>query len=262
MSRRLLNSARPLGNSPKSVVESCCAGAILVQDAGISANAEKSQIGHVLADAYLGLTLRRRRAMRPAFVGGRFLNWLPLLAVAALFAANLYMAGQIDSLQKRVASLTSAERSKVEAPVGRQIADFRAVDHGGVPRSITFSDSPDTRTLLFIFSPQCSVCEKTWPQWSTLREKLAALAVRTIFIDQSGTASTDYLQRFRLESRDVLTYLPSRTAALLQVGATPQIIMMHPSGTVEGVWTGALTQTELDELVRSAGGSPSPPTSE
>ena len=124
------------------------------------------------------------------------------------------------------------------------------------------SESPATRTLLFIFSPQCSVCEKTWPQWSTLREKIAPLAVRTIFIDQSGTASTDYLQRFRLESRDVLTYLPSRTAALLQVGATPRIIMMHPNGTVERVWTGALTQTELDELVRSAGGSPSQPISD
>ncbi|MEX1129069.1 MAG: hypothetical protein WEB50_10925 [Vicinamibacterales bacterium] len=129
-----------------------------------------------------------------------------------------------------------------------------AITHAGVPRAIEFSDLVDAgqkKTVLFVFSPQCGVCERTWPQWTLILERLKGTNIRRLFVDQSGTASGEYLERFGLVSEDVFTYLPPKTAALLQLGATPQIIVTSGAGEVLKVWTGALTPTGFDEVLAS-----------
>jgi hypothetical protein len=172
----------------------------------------------------------------------------------ALMSTTGVLAVRLRQLRARVATLVAAEHARVESPVGTAIPAFTAYALDGTPLPVVFDRTAEReRTLFFVYSPECRVCDVNWPQWNRVRTAAKSAGARQLFIDLWATSSAPYLARYEITSTQVITHVPAAVAARLRLSVTPQLILTNQKGEVTAVWTGALTELDVQEVIRQLG---------
>jgi hypothetical protein len=173
------------------------------------------------------------------------------VALVALMATTGLLANRVSQLRGRVATLVAAERAQAELPLGTSIPTFTAYALDGTQIPVVFNGTAGPEmTLLFVYSPECHICDTTWPQWNHVREAASQSATRQVFLDLTGTSNAAYLQRWGLTSSQIITHISPLVALRARISVTPQLILTNRRGEVTGVWTGALGQANLAEVLR------------
>jgi hypothetical protein len=105
-------------------------------------------------------------------------------------------------------------------------------------------------TLFFVYSPECPICDTTWPQWNQVRQAADTSTTRQVFVDLTGTTTAPYLNRWALSSSQIITHVSPVATLRLRISVTPQLILANEKGEVAAVWTGRLKEAQLDEWTR------------
>lgn len=176
------------------------------------------------------------------------------VALVALMSTTGLLAVRLWQVRARVAMLMAAEHARVESVVGTAIPTFTAYTLDGTRFPVVFERTTKAqRTLFFVYSPECRVCDVNWPQWNRVRTAAASAGTRQLFIDLTATSTDPYLTRNGIASTHVITHVPAAVAGRLRLTVTPQLILTNQRGEVTAVWTGVLTELDVSDVIRRLG---------
>ena len=158
-------------------------------------------------------------------------------------AANVYLLRQNRTLQ------ATREGRAEEVPVGKVVADINGVDMADKPVSLTLSQRK--ATVLMIYSPTCPFCRRNWPTWTTLIDKQQNNPdVDIAVIDMTATATPEFITREHVGRAHIIHKLDPRDAIALNLNFVPQTIVIGSDSRVKGVWTGVLSQENIQQIAR------------
>lgn len=163
-------------------------------------------------------------------------DYLLLVLLTASLTGNVYLGVRL-----RQSNVRPAAPSETVA-VGTAVPSFDAFDTQGTKQTIRLS-ADRRRTVLFVYSPTCPWCKRTWP----LFDEIARMRPdRFRFITLSLGASVVYrgsnVSGYASPSRSVVT--------ALRLATVPKTILVGSDGRVEKEWVGAYTgriKAEVEE---------------
>ena len=161
---------------------------------------------------------------------------LPLLVLSA--GVNVLQAQRIRSLM----DATKAPASSV----GKSIDSISGFALGGEAR--TLSLRAPIPTLVYYFSPTCTWCERNWMNVAALRD--GARGRFRVILVSSSRALREYVLSHQLDL-EVIEGIGDNTRTSLGLVATPQTVVVAPTGLVTHDWRGAYTprmERQIEEL--------------
>ncbi len=131
---------------------------------------------------------------------------------------------------------------------GDRLPSLAALRLDGSETTLSFSPNR-AETLLLVFTTTCPVCEKNAEAWISLYERFhKEFKILGVAVDDVEAAA-EYSARLGLPYP---VLVPSDVASFpkdYRVPAVPTTIRLDRGGRVEDVWTGLLTDAQIDDLV-------------
>lgn len=123
---------------------------------------------------------------------------------------------------------------------GQQVATLAADTLSGQRRVVDYGSRP--KTVLFVFSPQCSACERTAPYWRKVVEASFRNQYQVFGVSLGdATRSNSFLDSNGLKLETLFDIDPE-TRAAYKFTLTPLTIVVDSNGRVEKIWPGAFSQ--------------------
>lgn len=157
----------------------------------------------------------------------------------ALAVSCFALVRQNRSLRERLRLDSSVQR-------GERFAAISGHKPGGGAFSWRFAMT-GRPTLVLVFSPTCGYCLKNSQSWRALVAESRRTNVALLGVDLMNRLPPRYLSEIGIAGATVLVP-DAETVVAYSFGLTPQTILISPSGTVEGAWTGALTRGEVRQI--------------
>ncbi|MFY9622455.1 MAG: redoxin domain-containing protein [Pyrinomonadaceae bacterium] len=127
---------------------------------------------------------------------------------------------------------------KLTSLAAKSLSDQRqVVDYGSRPK-----------TVLFVFSPQCTACERTVPHWRKIIEASVRNQYQVFGVslgDAVGSSSFLASNGLKLET---LIDIDAETRAAYKLSLSPLTIVIDNTGKVEKVWPGAFNRQSKQEV--------------
>jgi hypothetical protein len=169
-------------------------------------------------------------------------------AVRALLSDHLLLVLLTASLLGNV-YLGVRLRQSIEGPappetavVGTAVPTFEALDTQGTKQTIRLS-ADRRRTVLFVYSPTCLWCKRTWPLFGEIaRMRPNRFRFLTLSLGPSVVYRDSNVSAYASPSRSVV--------AALRLATVPKTILVGSDGRVEKEWVGAYTgriKAEVEE---------------
>lgn len=184
--------------------------------------------------------------------------WSRVLLVALLAALAVEVVVLAAKSRRQRQMIQELVRTEAEGPRGLAAGDALPAaslslrSHQGSEAILLFAEGEPLR-LLYVFNTRCPVCRDTLPSWrslaSVLEERAEVVAVTSdpVADVEAYVRSNDLgAPAFRIEG-------PHYSAAL-GVAFVPHTILVSPTGTVLGVWPGALDRAQEGRVQSLAGG--------
>lgn len=179
-------------------------------------------------------------------------HWVALVVVlTAVGAIELYIWQSRRPAGHEPGMAVSAERkSPPQLEPGDRVPSFEAENlRGGVMR---VEYPADGRTFVVFLSPTCSICKKTLPQWERLAREVEGRAqVYSVMVGGEYESDQIFLTSHQ-PSFPLLRMRDPETRRRYKPARVPQTILVGPEGWVEEVIIGALSDSQVDELVLRA----------
>lgn len=106
-------------------------------------------------------------------------------------------------------------------------------------------------TLLFVFSPSCSVCDLNWRYWTEILRTVNRQSVRVVLADTGSPLTAAYTQGHGITAFPVLAQVDPNDVIEYAMSLTPQTILVSGNGIVERVWIGVLGDKGVGAVKRS-----------
>ena len=132
-------------------------------------------------------------------------------------------------------------------PVGIHLPAFKGVDRNGKPVVIDPKNA-GTATVLFVFSPTCSICARNWRNWNSVLESQGKLGWRPIFVNVGNHTTVDFQNSHGLEHYMIVEEVAKDTALSYRLFHTPETIVLSRSGEVMYVQDGELSPSAITSL--------------
>lgn len=164
-----------------------------------------------------------------------------ILLVLAL-AMNVFLGMQIHSIKK---TLAHADDVSTAEKIGMILAPIVASDLNGKKVNIDFTDK-SLSTIVYIMRPSCSWCARNLANVRKLaasvdgRFRVIGLAVDDPSLKSYVEAASMGFPVYSIASYEVIPNV--------QLGATPQTLVVEPGGKVVKNWLGAFDQSQLGEV--------------
>lgn len=174
---------------------------------------------------------------------------LPLLLAllsGTLLLENILLQMKNANLRKQV---EVADHS-IQASVGDFVPPLRGHVLSGETVNIPFPKTKDT--LILVFSRYCAWCDQNWPHWEGILAK--QLEANPVLVDLSVGADKKYLDSHHVANLPLIHEIDPALLSPYKLRLTPQTILVSPDQHIRGVWTGELTEKDVDSitaLVRS-----------
>lgn len=127
--------------------------------------------------------------------------------------------------------------------VGETLPPLRGASPAGTPVVVAF----DRPTLLYVFSPSCSWCDRDYENLLAMGRELSG-QYQVVAVTRTSNKLSEYVGR-KPHPGVVLAVdaasLPKEMA--LSLGLTPQTVVVDTGGLVQRVWAGALFDSRLRE---------------
>lgn len=133
--------------------------------------------------------------------------------------------------------------------VGTKIDQLAGVGLDGRRLELPFG-TQQQRTLLFVFSTRCAVCNLNWPQWQSIAHSLQREPLRLVFANIESPIDGGYAKLYGIDRDTVFAQLDPAYQAALNLRLTPLTILLAPCGEVVHVWPGPLSNDETNDLLR------------
>jgi peroxiredoxin len=129
-------------------------------------------------------------------------------------------------------------------PIGARLSSFEARDLDGQSQ-IVDPRASQLNTVFYVFSPSCIWCERNL---ANLQALASAAGTRYRLIGVSLDPNVASYIRQNSISFPVLVRPTAQTVQAYGLGATPQTIVLSPSGTVVKLWQGAYAATIASDV--------------
>jgi len=130
--------------------------------------------------------------------------------------------------------LTHPPQSGLDA--GTLMPPFSATDISGQHKRVEF-ESNALPTLLYVFSPTCSWCERNSP-WVLSLQSQSAGKFRMLGLSLSSNGLREFVRSHAI-TFPVYSDIPQGTISAYRLGPTPETILVSSSGRLARVWMGA-----------------------
>jgi hypothetical protein len=170
-------------------------------------------------------------------------TFLLLLLIASL-SLNVYLGWNLKQLKATLGE----SQERVELSPGMSVQPITVTNLNGKQETIRYADS-DKPTVLYIFSPACSWCERNTKNINAIAE-LKGEAFRFIGLSLAEDDLPKYIESHRL-GFPIYKGLAPESIQALRISGTPQTIIISPNGVVLKNWFGAFgarTQPEVEEF--------------
>ena len=136
-----------------------------------------------------------------------------------------------------------AERLTIEATAGSVVPSLIGFGDGG---RLEEWDASDAITIVLVYSETCPICATNWPMWDSLRDSMVS-GTQVVAVSLGDAEDSSYALAHRLAR---VVYHPDATSILAyRLMHTPQTILLGRGRVVSGVWTGALTEAQLKDIL-------------
>jgi peroxiredoxin len=171
-----------------------------------------------------------------------------------LFAGTLAILGLNVALvlQNRTLKKEMAAPPALLPQVGTKIGQLEGAALDGSRLQVSLVGQSE-KTLLFVFSTQCGVCDLNWPKWESIAQSVKGRPLRLVYANIASPLSREYAERYGIGNATVFTQLDPRYEAAVNLRLTPLTILLGSDGEVEHVWVGLLEGQQLLELQRTLG---------
>lgn len=116
---------------------------------------------------------------------------------------------------------------------------------------VNYTESP--KTVLLVFSPQCSACEQVLSYWREIEDACARTQYRVFRVSLGDGPSTVAFLRSHSLSLDSFVDLAPETTAVYKLSLTPLTLVIDNRGKVERLWPGVFTRETRGEVERYFG---------
>lgn len=166
----------------------------------------------------------------------------------ALLAVDGFLLDRNASLR----ALSSEYFRLLQPPVGRVVPPLSGVGPDG--KQVVVEYGKDARkTILFVFSPTCHVCDVNWPTWQALSKRIDPKSYRLVFVNISTALPQDYAVEKGIAAYVVISRLDPVAGAVYNLHATPETVVLSDFGRIESVWVGPLSGGALREVESTIG---------
>jgi len=166
-----------------------------------------------------------------------------------LTTANVLLIRRNRDLQ---AGLQSA-RSQLELQPGVTAPPISGKDPHGDPLVIAYGQDRK-KTIMLVFSPDCSVCDANWPNWERTLRTAYKEGARVVGVNLAPSLAQEYIDRHGLTGYPVIAQADPSSILSYNFRYTPQTIVIDADAKVQWVWTGELRgkpELEVDRILGS-----------
>jgi hypothetical protein len=173
------------------------------------------------------------------------------LPVAVLLAALAVTLLLVDiALLARNRSLQALARAYYlfsGPPIGKTMSALSGTDPAGKRVVVRYGADP-RKTLLFVFSPDCHVCDFNWPAWQRLIKAVRAGPTRMVFVNLSPELTSFYICDHAIGKYLVVARLDPASVLQYNLRLTPETVLLGSTGKIEHSWVGALDPREVQNI--------------
>jgi len=162
-------------------------------------------------------------------------DFIPTLLFIASASLNAIQMREISKLRE-----SSSTYNGVEA------VPITAKDPSGASAKIEFPGP--VPTIVYVFSPQCGWCERNWPSFRALAERVRG-PYRVVALSLTSRGLAEHIEGLDLSFPVYFNPAPESQAAY-RMGTTPQTLVVSASGRVERVWVGAYAGSVKEDVER------------
>lgn len=168
---------------------------------------------------------------------------LLLFSGVVLLAFNLLLVKQNKELK---ASAHTGERNLALKP-GTQMPAIEG--HGPDGNKLRLDYAANQRkTLVMVFSPNCSACRENMPNWRAIIDRVDRQAFRLVGISLAAKGTREYVDENQLNDMNILAEVDAKTRVAYNLMLSPQLILIDADGNAEKVWSGVLDSDDKREV--------------
>jgi hypothetical protein len=184
---------------------------------------------------------------------------LPLVILVGISAFFISMASILLIRDDR--SVRASLLALTEIPQYAVVHPIAATDLEQEVASIDYPDEAK-KTILFIMSPTCPVCDENWPHWEHIVERLDPNRAKAVVLDISKAKTAKLSELHDLHRLPLFTNISAESILEYRLRATPQTIVVRAAGRrigrqsagrIDGVWTGLLSSSNVKEILAAVG---------
>jgi len=112
--------------------------------------------------------------------------------------------------------------------------------------------------LLLVFNTRCPACVETLPSWNRLAQTVGG-AVELVAVTSDSPAEVSDYVRQHATSFSAYSFHDADYREILGISFVPHTILVDASGTVLGIWPGALSSERAGKIENLVGGLPTFP---
>lgn len=175
--------------------------------------------------------------------------------VVALAAEVVVLAARSRQQRRLIQELVDGEAQRppgLRAGDSLPVASLTLRSAEGAEATLAFGEGEPLR-LLYVFNTRCPVCRETLPSWRRLAGALEERA-EVVALTSDPLADVEAYARDNDLGAPAFRIEGPRYSAALGVDFVPHTILVSPTGTVLGVWPGALDRDQEGRVQSLAGG--------
>ena len=171
-----------------------------------------------------------------------------MLLIVGLCVANGLLIRQNHDLKATIARFV--KRPEFLKP-GQQVPPFAANTLSGQRQVVNYADRD--KTVLLVFSPQCSACERVLPYWEEIKAACVRNQYQIFGVSLDDGPRTHEFVRSNGLSLEAFVDIEAETKEAYKLFLTPLTIVIDNSGRVERIWPGVFSQETKQEVERYFG---------
>jgi peroxiredoxin len=169
------------------------------------------------------------------------------LALMVSVTLNVLLGHRLQTLNRA----RSARRAELLLKIGTTVPPILAKRLGAPHEEVISYQGVNQPTVLYVFTPPCSWCERNLDNFRTLFEEERG-QYRFIALSLSKEGLAEYVTRNELKL-SVYSGVSTETKEAYKLGGTPQTIVISPDGRVLQNWMGAYVgeqKTQVETFFR------------
>lgn len=140
-------------------------------------------------------------------------------------------------------------RSLQHTQIGIKLPALRGKDREGRDFTVSYPEA-GAPTLIFVFTPNCTFCRRSWSKWLELARTTKS---RVVFVNVGGPLNADFIRQQGFGNAIVVTSVEPESILKYGFYETPITLLVSPAGVSEKVWSGEIGPSRFKEIQDALG---------